>query len=976
MRPSILFMLLLLTPAIDHAGEAVDHPDLQQVSTPNLLLQRQLPAYRNFALRPYRNYPDHSAPYTDHPQAYYGSLGNHLITGYEIYNWHETRQPGQTYGSRMFKEMNTWRPVFDHAMIGRDGYGDWGFAAIVGDGLIARFTPLTLSKVDFNGFRFDLVRSKTKLTALASRLERQPTSGLVAPWSLEGTAFSESNTMLLGSRVELAVGALQLGLNGVNMHLYQSNQPGSSLKGGVRPDTPLVDWIVVRVSDDSPRDGQGGPVVQEITLRVDGVPRPDLLVGAVKHTAGARPQVGRISQSTGAFTPTVYNTARPISSVSGLTFYRGREIPLYADYIYRLQHEAGADVSGNVNLPGLLQAFAVPSRAEILRADGDQQLAYLFDLTGELSVESVEVDAVIANDYRIDVATVFEINPRGRTIESQFRGNYYQTVRRAQGNVWDLTNLGRVRFHIGEDTGLFVYGSDASLQWAGFQVFGEYARSSLYGRFPGHAGREPAPGESPRFNRSDAAYYLNAARWFGRLRLGGEYFAHHPQYATEMRSYLALDRSYDSGDLSGLTNQTVIWQLVQDNEDGDRYPDAPLGHNIAAGRNAVSVDATGVFPGQDEDQDGWPDTNRNFNQIPDYDEPFLMFYVEPNEFVYGLDRNNNTEADVREDDREVDYPYDPDQRGLHLFSQVDLSRYWSVGAGIQRVEEIAGSGRNHARYALVNYRREGVGRLRRLFFENHLRKVEDTIADPYVLVDETPNRGSIIAGNGGLEVTVFSNFGGLEQDDPLAFQNSLVNDTYLEGVFEPLPSLHLTQKWRLQLNWQKGGALTGGAPQRPRRLDFGTSVSRLQYAVHLGRLEISPQFKMLFLKRIDRDADRRPSGGYSSRDLRSEYHLIPILRQQYPLLERTRLRLGIQGVGPLPYRLKDSVRSRESLERRTTTLTLTNRSRYFGYDLYTIVGVGRDQREFDDAFRRAEEFDHLNIFARALIGFTEYGVLF
>ena len=975
MRDRVVF-LLLLTPAIAWASEAVDYADLQQVSTSYPLLQRQLPSYRNFALHAFHNYPDHSAPYTDHPQAYFGSLGNHLITGYEIYNWHETRQPGQPYGSRMFKEMNTWRPVFDHAMIGRDGYGDWGFAAMVGDGLIARFTPLTLSKVDFNGLRFDLQRSKMKLTALASRLERQPTSGLVAPWSLEGSTFSESNTMLLGSRVELAVGAMRLGVNAVNMHLYQSNQPGNSLKGVVRPDTPLVDWIVVRVADDSPRDGQGGPVVQELNLLVDGVARPDLLVGAVKHVGGAPTQVGRISQATGAFTPTIYNTARPISSVSGLTFYRGREIPLYADYMYRLRHEAGADVSGNVNLPGLLQAFVVQSADEILRADGEHQLAYLFDLTGEVSTESVEVDAVIGNDYRIDVATVFEINARGRTLESQFRGNYYKTAFRARGNVQDMTNLGRVRFHIGENTGLFVYGSDASLQWAGFQVFGEYARSSLYSRYPGHMEREIRFRDSPRFHRSDAAYYVNGTRWFGRMRLGGEYFAHHPQYATEVRSYLALDRSYDSGDLSGLTNQTVIWQLVQDNEDGDRYPDAPMGHNIAAGRNAVSVDATGVFPGQDEDQDGWPDTNRNFNQIPDYAEPFLMFYVEPNEYVYGLDRNNNTEPDVREDDRQVDYPYDPDQRGFHLFAQLDLSRHWSVGAGRQRVEEIAGSGRNHATYALLNYRREGVARVRRLLFENHVRLVEDTIEDPYVLVDETPSRGRIIAGNGGLEVTVFSNFGGIEQDDPLAFENSVVNETYVEGVFQPLPSFYLTQKWRFQLNWQRGGALPGGDAQRRRRLDFGTSVSRLQYTLNFGPLEISPQFKMLYLKLIDRDADRLPNGNYGSRDLRSEYHLIPILRLQYALLERTSLRLGIQGIGPLPYRLKDSVRSRESLERRTTTLTLTNRSRYFGYDLYTIVGMGRDQREYDDTFRRDEEFDRLNIFVRALIGFTEYGVLF
>jgi hypothetical protein len=974
MRAKVYIPLLLLVSASTPA-ETIDSPDLRQVTTAGPLLRRELPAYRNFALRPYTNYPDHSPPYADHPQAFYSSLGNHLITGYEIYNWHETRQPGQQFGSRMFKDFNVWRPVFDHAMIGRDGYGDWGIAAIVGDGLIARFTPLTLSKVDFNGLRFDLDRPGLKLTVLASRLERQPTSNFLAPWSFGGSTFSASNTMLLGARTELSVGALRLGFNAVNMHLFESNRKGNSFKGLVRPNTPLVEWILLRVSDDSPRDGHGGPVVQELKLLVDGTPRSDLLVGVVKHVDGARTQVGRVSQATGGFTPTIYNTARPVNGNTGYPFYRGREIPLYADYIYRLQHEDGADVSGNTNLPGLLQAFDAQNSREILRADGDQQLVYLFDLTAEPSVQSIEVEAIIGNDYRIDVATVFEINDRGRNVESQFRGNYYETVLRARGNIQDLSNLGRVRFHVGENTGLLVYGSDASLDWAGFQLHGEYARSSLYARFPAHEEGQRRFRDSPRFRRSDPAYYVHLLRWFGRARLGGEYFAHYPRYTTELRSYLASDRSYSWGDQAGLTNQTIYWRLVQDNEDGDRYPDIPHGHNISAGRNITTVDPTGVFPGQDEDQDGWPDTNRNFNEIPDYSEPFLMFYVEPNEYVYGLDRNNNTEPDVREDDRDVDYPYDPDQRGFHLFAHMDLNQHWSAGAGRQRVGEIAGSGRTHATYALLNYRRQGVARIRHVFFENHIRRVKDTIEDEYVLVDEAPNHGRVRAGDGGLEVTVFSNFGSIEQDDPLVFQNSLVNDTYLEGVFNPLPSLYLTQKLRLQLNWQKAGRIPGGAAQRRRRLDFSTSVSRLHYALHFGRLEVSPQLKLLYLKLTDRDADRQSNGGYSGRDLRSEYHVIPILRIEYSLLERTTVRLGIQGLGPWPYRLKDGVRSQESLERRTATLTLSNRSRYFGYDLHTVVGIGRDRREFDDPFRGDADFDRLNIFVRALIGFTEYGVL-
>ena len=90
----------------------------------------------------------------------------------------------------------------------------------------------------------------------------------------------------------------------------------------------------------------------------------------------------------------------------------------------------------------------------------------------------------------------------------------------------------------------------------------------------------------------------------------------------------------------------------------------------SAARRQGRKDLDGVFLGQDEDNDGIVDTDRNFNGIPDYDETFMMYRVEPNEYVYGLDRNHNDEPDQREDDWVADYPYDPDQRGFHLFGQV------------------------------------------------------------------------------------------------------------------------------------------------------------------------------------------------------------------------------------------------------------------------------------------------------------------
>ena len=69
----------------------------------------------------------------------------------------------------------------------------------------------------------------------------------------------------------------------------------------------------------------------------------------------------------------------------------------------------------------------------------------------------------------------------------------------------------------------------------------------------------------------------------------------------------------------------------------------------------------------------------------------------------------------------------------------------------------------------------------------------------------------------------------------------------------------------------------------------------------------------------------------------------------------------------------DSIKERNDFERRTAFATLTNRSKYFGYDLYTIVGFQRDEKLFDDEFRHADEFGVWSFFVRALIGFSEYG---
>ena len=93
-------------------------------------------------------------------------------------------------------------------------------------------------------------------------------------------------------------------------------------------------------------------------------------------------------------------------------------------------------------------------------------------------------------------------------------------------------------------------------------------------------------------------------------------------------------------------NFTLDLNTVDDNDDKDPFPDDFFLRSFR--------DQNGVFPGLDKDLDGTPDTNRNFNSVPDYFEPFLLYDVDPDDFEYGEDLNNNGVIDYRENDAKPD----------------------------------------------------------------------------------------------------------------------------------------------------------------------------------------------------------------------------------------------------------------------------------------------------------------------------------
>ena len=950
--------------------------ELPEVMPGQFYLRAPRPSYRNFAFQPYTNYPGHSAsrssgtPYSDAPRTFYNSMGDYLTTGYDLYAWTERRDPdaasakGQIYGSSIFKHYRVFLSAFGDLVVAGDSQGSWGYSAILGDALIARFTPLTLSKVDFDGVRLDLATPSLQATLLGSRLERPGFSIARASWYLENTEFANASPLLLGGRLQGNLGRLQLGMTGVNLHMFRSTARSNTLKGVLRPSQPLISWVLFRFTDDSPADGRGGSVVQEPVLIVNGVSRSDLQARVVRHRAGVSSQVGTVSQATGEFRAFPYHQFRSVGVVESSLFYRNREVPLYADYLYRFDHARGEDVSADTNLERLLELFQIESSNEVLQADGADHLVYLFDISQEPYVESVELEVVLSNDYKVDVATLIDEDVRARKRYAQFKTTYYRTALRAKGNVQDRSNLQRVRLKVGENTALFTYSADVHLSLVGMELHGELARSRRYSRYPAEAAEKPFFEKGARSSEKGMAYFVNATGELSRGRVGLEYFSMQPDFTTEVRHHLPTEADLFQAHLLGVRNRTMYWQLVQDNDDGDRFTDTRIGQPLGHVPDFEATDPAGVFPGRDEDGDGIPDTNRNFNSIPDYEEPFLMFDVEPNEYVYGLDRNHNDEPDVREDDLRPDYPYYPDQRGYHLFLQLGPESGWSASAGHYAVKEIAGDGRNRSTYALLTFRDGDTRERWRLFFENHLRRVEDEIVDEFAILVEQPQNPTLPDDN--TPRTFISQF----RSDPLSYRDSYVNETYLEGELQPWSALRWVNKWRLRLNWQQGGNR-----QRARRLDYWTLVQRAEYTATWGKLKVRPQCKALLLRHVDQDADRLITGAYARRTLRSEFSLIPILRIEYPILRRTTLRLGVQGWGPLPYNRHDWVRHRNNLERRTAFATLANRSAYRGYDLHTIIGIKGDSLDYDHRLRRAENYDTWSFFVRVLTGFTEFGPL-
>ena len=914
--------------------EAADrHLGLAQDVSGRSFLYRSDPSYQNYG------FEDYTLPeFTSFSRRnYYGPLGNYLIQGYDVYEWRETRASTTTDWHKSSRTIPRWGR-FERNLVARESHARWAASLIYGEEIRTLFTPLTLALPGYDGIRLDSQVGKARAAVIGQRYTGHFSAGRYGEgpvWTdWDFTEHRRSSLMLLGAHGDVELGALTLGATGVNFHIFDSEQESFELRGGLQAEQVLPVAYLVRFSDDSPEDLQAGAVVSEVRLRINGRDRPDLRPFLARINGRNPTAVGTTNRLTGQFRRAVY-------------LDRGTR---FADVLYLRDHLQGMDVSDKVNVEELVRWVEVLPDVPGHRADGHEQIIAVFDVSQEPFIHQVRVEALVGNDYRFEVLPLFVSAPAVESYEFHYRvgGNtlvpgqgYFveretpgvTAARRSEGNVQDMSNLEWVRLDLGEWTGRALWGLNGAWEWGDAEVRWEYARSVEYREFPdgrpGYREDREVRGirrwNGARSSTGAGAYYVNGRWRRGRVEAGGELFS--------------IAEEYDSG-------------FVQDNDDDDRYPDIGHGHRPSPHYTTIPYDPDGVFPGNDRDNDRIPDTNRNGNQVPDYLEAFLLYDVEPLDYAYGRDANNNSIPDHREDDLASDYPYEIDQEGYHAFGTLYLPGGLSLTAGRLQSAGIVGGGRNESTYGVAHFRRHSP-RWGSVRTETRLRRLHDDIVDNYVIFDEMwgryPNRERTYAPTRVLDL--------------LEYRDSLDRQHYVEADLTPAPGLRLGGNLRYAVNEQREAILSDGTGQVADTITRLTMVARAEYVWELSeRWQAISQTKGLRLRRTRRSL---------AVDLANEWTFIPILKASYRITPRTHLWLGTQGLPGLPLRREDLADGRDSYEEVVRAVQLTNWSPYFGYNIATNLGIKWSRREYGDRSRQRDSIDITSAFMRVILGFDE-----
>lgn len=866
--------------------------------------------YLNHADTPYRGFPVFG---WEVPR--YDRLGRYVMEGRVMLSADEQRPGLSKFEGLRFETSNVFQVGADfNYQILQDSYRGRNYALMIllssrdvtTAPVKAQFTPLTLNMSRYTGVRFDVSGSKNKATFLYSK-----GAGARQRFSqFEVGRDDRSPVILWGGHWETHLGSvLRLGTTFVNQHIIDTmSKRGSILKGDLSNDMQPPELVAVRIVDDSPDMPNSPAAAWNVALLVTGLDAdgnrvtltsdPDLADGDVRYESVLDP-----GQPAGRRAGDHWEADGPDEQIEFVFNFPDPEAfhPTSAQFI--------ATVGGDYRVQVRQEYKHAFTR---IIAGRERSSTVDHQWPGEPRKTSFERSGYEFDGGDLRYPTDFKFGEQTPAY----------TVLRAEGTPRSLEPR-QVRFDYGFPTAQSLASVDAQFDYAGFAVNGEMSLNTQHFKFPVSDGR--------RSDKDAVAYFVTASRpltLFGRFgpELGLELFRIDADYSGNYDSRRGGAVFHTSVPVSPPnTAITQEFNLFDDNDDGDQWPDEMPNDTALSGANDA-----GVYPGLDKNGDNVPDTDQNANGIPDWDEAFLFFWSDPPEFIYDVDLNNNALPDLTENDDRPDYPYDRGTKGKHAFvTWRDPLPYLELfSVGLYGAESIAGGGKSDVRYLRyqVGYRR---GELGHVVLRGDLKKVEDSIPDPVFIwrTTENPRDNSNVI----QDPVLYSLISLKDPDpDPMLMRNSTVSTIQLDTEFEPLTNLSVYTNYKWLLNMQQEDEFDDGTSQADETLSRLTLSTRLQYIYPLrDDLKLYARMRHLFWH----------DAGYSAATRQHWMTWGPLFEQSLQLTERTSLIAGQEGIPwLLPIAHTDYDDGERDFDRWTNVFMVRIQGTYLGWKTVSELG--------------------------------------
>ena len=564
-------------------------------------------------------------------------------------------------------------------------------------------------------------------------------------------------------------------------------------------------------------------------------------------------------------------------------------------------------------------------RAGFLAADGTEEIRLKYDFDSPQfarahapkdSVVKVEFELVVGNDFQIWSTSNRQKNRQGQTV--------LLLVERAEGNVQDMSNIRTVGFDYGLPTATHIMGATFELiDVHGFNFYGEADLNWNYRKFPNRSLERHGTSSGVKGEPYRTAWFVNIWKRAGPALLFGEAFGMDPQYNSS--TFVTAG----DGEIDYEIPRRGLVEFVDDNDDHDRFADN-VRFDFRQGDNRV-------YPGWDQNNDFVPDFNQNDNLVranraPDYEEPFLRFDVERQEFLFGVDMNNNFWIDQFENDDQPDYPYRRDHRGFNVYAAYDLMPELQVAGGVLREDLISSDEENEQYYALAKLDASGSrwGDLR--VFEMS-KLVQDDIPDR--LLQWLPSQSL----DGGTLRQV---------EDPMLARDTWVNQLFV-GHRVPVGATELETRVNYTLFWQ--------LMRRSRREEFDLrkrgyffgAINKVRHRRQFGGLAVEPRWKSEFLKQ---------TRGLFGEEKREQ------LRELFGLIVEMDVMTGTKVQGGVEYLWSNDLEEdTDDFDSLSVGLQLTNRSTYLGYEIVALAGMRVRRRDFKGESPLTTSLTFISVFA-------------